>query len=341
MKKIWVILCTMIMLFSINISVYAKEEMTLSVGEVKANGNETVTVPIILSNNGGICGMALSIEYDDGLKLVEVNGGNALSSMVFTKPGDLTAVPIRLLWDGVEDDTTNGTIATLKFVTPKKEGTYKISISYEKGEIVDGMLNPVSINIKNGTIQVGEVVDKPLFTDVFENAWYYDAVNYVYEEGLITGTSDVTFEPNSPMTRGMLVTVLYRKEGRPEVPATTKFSDVESNKYYAKPITWASEKNIVSGYKDGTFGPNDSITREQIAKVLFRYAEYKGYDVTASQSLSNYKDASKVSSYAVKYMEWATAEGLIKGSNGVLNPKGDATRAEIAAMLRRFIEKYE
>ena len=110
---------------------------------------------------------------------------------------------------------------------------------------------------------------------------------------------------------------------------------------YEKGVVWASEADIVSGYTNGKFGPDDSITREQLAKVLYRYAEYKGYDVTASESLSSFKDASSVASYAKRYMEWAVAEGLIKGSSGNLNPKGEATRAEIAAILKRFVERYE
>ncbi len=179
------------------------------------------------------------------------------------------------------------------------------------------------------------------FTDVSSDKWYYNAVKWASTKGLLTGTSDTTFAPNDPMTRGMLVTVLYRMEGRPSISATIKFADVISSKYYAKAIAWASSQNIVSGYSNGKFGPEDSITREQLAKVLYLYADYKGYDVTAKESLSAFNDASNVSSYAKKYMQWAVAEGLIKGSNGKLKPKGEATRAEIAAILKRFIERYE
>lgn len=182
---------------------------------------------------------------------------------------------------------------------------------------------------------------EPPFSDIYYKAYYFDAVIWAYENGLLTGTSDTTFSPNDSMTRGMLVTVLYRKEGRPEVEGDIKFPDVLNSKYYAKAINWASSLNIVAGYTNGEFGPEDSITREQIAKILYRYAEYEGYDVTASTDLSGFSDASKVSAYADKYMKWAVAEGLIKGSNGYLNPKNNATRAEIAVILKRFVEKYE
>ncbi len=178
------------------------------------------------------------------------------------------------------------------------------------------------------------------FKDVSSGRWYYSAVKWAMNSGYITGTSDTTFAPNDPMTRGMLVTVLYRAAGRPSASADTQFPDVDSNKYYAKAISWAAKENLVSGYSNGNFGPEDSITREQIAKILYRYAEYAGYDVTASVDISDYWDAGNVSPYAKKYMKWAVAEGFIQGSNNKLNPKGNATRAEIAAILKRFMDKY-
>ena len=179
------------------------------------------------------------------------------------------------------------------------------------------------------------------FKDVPPYKWFYGSVKWAYEKGLLTGISDTEFAPNEPMTRGMIVTVLYRMEERPEVNGDAVFADVNLSKYYAKGIEWAASENIVSGYTNGNFGPEDSITREQLAKILYRYAEYKGYDVTASKELTGFSDASKVASYAEKYMKWAVAEELIQGSNGKLNPKGNATRAEIAAILKRFVEKYE
>ena len=179
------------------------------------------------------------------------------------------------------------------------------------------------------------------FLDIDANKWYCSSVKWAYESGLLTGTSSTEFDPNGQMTRGMLVTVLYRKEGRPSVKKTNSFSDVDAKKYYASAITWASANKLVSGYTNGNFGPEDSITREQIAKILYLYADYKGFDTTNSADISSYKDAAKVSGYAKKYMQWAVAEGLIKGSNGELNPKGNATRAEISAILKRFVEKYE
>ncbi len=179
------------------------------------------------------------------------------------------------------------------------------------------------------------------FTDVESDKWYYDSVEWVYKNGLLTGTSETKFSPNDPMTRGMLVTVFYRKEGRPIAPLTKVYPDVLRGKYYVISIDWATAVGIVSGYSNGNFGPEDSITREQLAKVLFQYAKFKGYDVEASADLSEFSDASNVSKYAEKYIKWTVAEGLIKGSNGRLNPKGEATRAEISAIIKRFVERYE
>lgn len=179
------------------------------------------------------------------------------------------------------------------------------------------------------------------FTDVSTRKWYYNAVKWAYTEGYLTGTSDTTFSPNDPMTRGMLVTVLYRMEGRPNVSGSTSFPDVKEDKYYAKAVCWAANEGLVSGYQDGNFGPEDSITREQLVKVLFQYSKYKGHYMGSRTSIDGFKDANEVSSYAVRYMEWAVREGFIEGSGGELNPKGNATRAEISAILKRFVEKHK
>ena len=177
-----------------------------------------------------------------------------------------------------------------------------------------------------------------LFKDVNHDQWFYQAVKWVYENQLIMGTSDDTFSPNDTMVRGQLLTILYNLEDCPSVNESIRFPDVNDDKYYANAIHWASSNNIVSGYTNGMFGPEDSITREQAAKVFYLYAKYKGYDVSVSGSLSDFSDASKISNYAKKYMKWAVGEGLFKGSNGKLNPKGTATRAEISAVLKRFLE---
>ena len=176
------------------------------------------------------------------------------------------------------------------------------------------------------------------FTDVASSEWYYEAVQYVYNNELMNGMSATTFEPNSTTTRGMIVTMLYRLENEPTA-ASAGFSDVAAGQWYTDAVNWAAANNIVNGYGDDQFGPTDTITREQMMAILYRYAQYKGYDVTASADLSAYTDAANISSYAVSAMQWAVGEGLINGiTDTTLVPGGSATRAQVAAILMRFCE---
>ena len=176
------------------------------------------------------------------------------------------------------------------------------------------------------------------FTDVREADWFYDDVVYAYENGLFSGTSDTTFSPNASMTRAMLVTVLYRLEGQPTVSGRSGFSDVKLNSYYEDAVTWAADNGIVNGTGATTFSPNANVTREQMAAILYRYAQYKQYGTTASAGLNGFSDAAKVSTYAKAPLSWAFAEKLVNGSEGRLLPTGNATRAQVAAILHRFVE---
>ena len=179
--------------------------------------------------------------------------------------------------------------------------------------------------------------DTSAFSDVKTSAWYHEDVQYVSENGLMKGTGENLFSPDATTTRGMIVTILYRLEGEPSPTGVCPFQDVASGKYYEKAITWAAENGIVSGFSADTFGPDQNITREQMAAILYRYATYKKYDVSTAGDLSKFPDADKVSSYAVDAVKWANAAGLINGSNdGKLYPAGNATRAQVAAILTRF-----
>ena len=176
------------------------------------------------------------------------------------------------------------------------------------------------------------------FTDVNEGDWFYDVVQYAYENGLMTGTSATTFEPNTSTTRGMIVAVLNRLEGGPTAEAAG-FTDVNAGDWYADAVNWAASVGIVNGFEDNTFRANDPITREQMAAILYNYADYKGYDVSERADLSGYADADSISSWALDTLEWANAEGLITGmSADTIAPQGQATRAQVAAMFERFIE---
>lgn len=177
------------------------------------------------------------------------------------------------------------------------------------------------------------------FTDVAEGAWYFDSVKYVHSEGMMVGTSATKFSPDATTTRSMIVTILYRLEGEPAVSGTSSFNDVAEGKYYANAVKWAAENEIVGGYGGGVFGPDDTITREQLAAILYRYAAFKGFDMTKTADLSEFTDSGKISGYAEAPLSWANAEGLINGKGGgILDPLGNATRAEVAVMLMRYCE---
>ena len=179
------------------------------------------------------------------------------------------------------------------------------------------------------------------FADVDADDWFHDSVTYVYENGMMEGTSDTAFSPSMTTTRGMIVTILWRLEDSPEADGQTGFTDVADGAWYADAVNWAAGQDIVEGYNGG-FGPEDIITREQMALILYRYAQYKGYDTSATDALNGFADAGAVSSWAEDAVAWAVGAGLMEGKGGdVLDPAGTATRAEAAAILTRFCQNIE
>jgi len=175
------------------------------------------------------------------------------------------------------------------------------------------------------------------FTDVKTGDWFYDSVRYTVENKLFNGTSATTFSPNADMTRAMLVTILYRLEGKPAVSGTNSFSDVKDGEWYTDAILWANGKKLVEGYGNGLFGTNDSITREQMAVILYRYAQMKGCSTAKTAELTKFTDAKSVSEWANSAIKWAVAEGLISGTTATtLEPRGTAARAQVATILMRF-----
>ena len=176
------------------------------------------------------------------------------------------------------------------------------------------------------------------FTDVRSTDWFYDAVNYVYSEGIMDGTSVYMFSPNNATSRGMLVTILWRLAGQPVVTGTS-FSDVSSSAYYYYAVLWASKYGIVDGLGNNMFGPDQAITREQFAVILYRYAQHCGYSTSANSTLVGYADSNKISSYALTAMRWACGAGLFEGDERAnLNPQGQTTRAAAAKLLMTFQE---
>ena len=339
---------------------------------VKTDGNGTASV----SHAKAVVGteIALTATPNKGYHFKEwevISGGVTIKDDKFTMPS--ANVEVKAIF---EKDTGGGgggynppvTYYTLRFETgggsdiPSVQGTYNTYIDLTKyvptwrGHTFIGwysersLMNKVSgvYLTKDMTVYAGWRVDENPgtganpFTDVSEKDWFYGDVMFVYENGLMLGTSKTLFSPYGTATRGMMATILWRMEGSPAPKGKNSFTDVEAGKWYADAITWTAENGIFAGYGKDKFGPDDPITREQLAAIFYRYADYKGYDLTVKGNLDKFKDADKITDYAKTAMQWAVGSGLMKGKSGnLLDPQGTATRAEIAAMLHRFIEKYE
>ena len=226
--------------------------------------------------------------------------------------------------------SSNNGIATVDSngnITAKGSGTATITAN------VKSFNTSIKLNVNS--------VEKLPFNDVKKTDWFYQAVSYTYRNNIISGYNATTFAPNDKLTRGMIVTILYRMEGSPNNDGKSKFSDVSTKEYYAKAVKWAVNNGIVHGY-DGTtkFGPNDNIIRQDLAAILKNYAGFKKKDIKSTTGLNKFKDYKSIDSYALSAMQWAVSKGVITGNdNGTLNPKGNATRAEAAAMIQKYCNK--
>ena len=257
-------------------------------------------------------------------------------------------IPVEATQGGtVTADPTAAKAGATVTLTPAPDRGYQVG----SVAVTDRFGDPVAVTeqadgtytfvMPNGQVTVTVTfAEAPLpFHDVTEGDWFYDAVRYAYETGLMDGVGDNLFAPNSQTTRAQLVTILYRLAGEPEPGGDSGFSDVAAGTWYTDAVVWAAENGIVNGTTDATFAPGEDITREQLVTVLYRYAESKGYDVSASADLSGYPDADQIQSYAAESVAWAVAEGLIQGfEDNTLRPAGNATRAQIATILMRFCE---
>lgn len=269
----------------------------------------------------------LSVSFVDGQHRVyvkDVSNGSLTANVNWAAEGDkvyVTAKPSKgyeLTWLSVK--AADGTV--LKIYEALGENTYYFYMP-DQYVTVSGIFSVISSGLP--------------FVDVNSGAWYYDAVSFVYNKGIMNGVTSTTFEPNSTITRGMVVTMLWRMAGEPYVSGGS-FSDVASGRYYSTAVAWAAKNGIVDGYSSTVFGVNDPVTREQFATILYRYAKYMGYSTTGS-SLTGYYDANSVSSWARDAMGWAVKNGIVTGSgNSRLNPTGTASRAEVAQMFMSFYE---
>ena len=262
-----------------------------------------------------------------------VEGGTVKANKRYAEAGEtfrFTAIPDK----GWELDTLTVTDSRGREIdlTDKGDGVYSFTMPARRVEI---------------EVSFREIVVEPEhlpFTDVPEDAWYADAAAYVYEHGLMAGTSATTFAPDATTSRSMIATILWRMAGSPVVNYAMDFEDVDPAAYYGEAIRWAASEGIVGGYGNGLFGTNDPITREQFAAMLWRYAQEQGYDVSIGENTNilSYTDVADLSEYAISAMQWAVGAGIINGTGdgSTLSPQGQATRAQAAVMLMRFCEEY-
>ena len=299
-------------------------------GKVTAEGEGEATITVTTADGGktATCTVTVTRPY------IPPANPNYRITLEATQGGTVTADPTA---------AKAGTTVTLTPVPDRGYQVGSVAVTDRFGDAVavteqaDGTY---TFTMPNGQVTVTVTFEEtPLpFTDVTEGDWFYDAVRYAYETGLMDGVGDSLFAPNSETTRAQLVTILYRLAGEPEPGGDSGFSDVETGTWYTDAVAWAAENGIVNGTTDTTFAPGDDITREQLAAILYRYAAYQGYDVSQRADLSGFGDASSISGYAQEALSWAHAQGLVLGfEDGSLRPQGTASRAQIAAVLMRFL----
>lgn len=326
---------------------------------VKGNG-ETVTVGRTVTFTLDRNGKNFSGTVQGASSRTTVTEANGVYTCVYSAPsgggGSSTttyavSTPSGVKHGSVSVSHKNASKGTAVTITVKPDSGYELddlTVTDQSGDAVK--LTKKSDTQYTFTMPASKVeitvsfVEEPALTtlpflDVQTGDWFYDAVMFVYGEGMMNGTSSTTFSPDATTTRGMIVTILHRLAGSPASRESADFLDVPAGQYYSEAVAWASENGIVNGYDDGNFGPDDTITREQMAAILYRYAGFQGYDMSAKADLSGFSDAGTVSGYAQEAIRWANAAGLVSGtSTTTISPKAGATRAQVAAILMRFCE---
>lgn len=264
----------------------------------------------------------------------ETNGGNKIDSVKVSKNGILSK-PTEPTKEGFDFDGW--------YTDKALKSAYDFDTKVTKSFTLYAKWTEKATEPVEPTEPIGSTAPewKNPFTDVKKSDWFYTNVEYAVNNKLMNGTTATTFAPNESLTRGMLVTILYRAEGEPAVNKSIPFSDVDANTYYSNAVVWAQQNGIVNGVTENEFAPENNITREQIAAIMFRFAKYKGYDVSVGESTNilSYTDAESISEYAISAMQYAVGSGLMKGKTETsINPQDNATRSEIAAILQRFLE---
>ena len=301
-------------------------------GTINNRGTLTIEPGGNLAGSGTVTGNSVEWPYTPPpanpnyrIDVTTTEGGTVTKDPAAAKAGEtVTLTPAPDAGYEVGDVTVTDRFGDAVEVTEQADGTYTFTMP--NGQ--------VSVNVT-----FVEVQPEPLpFTDVNEGDWFHDAVQYVYDNGLMDGVGDGHFAPNATTNRAMVVTILYRLAGEPDVSGDAAFTDVAPGLWYSTAVAWAAEKGIANGISETEFAPGNNLTREQLATVLYRYAQDQGYDVSASADLSGYPDAGQIQSWAQDAMTWAVAEGLLQGfEDDSLQPGGTATRAQIATILMRFL----
>lgn len=329
------------------------ETITLLANGQTATVAKTVTFTVV--DGGNTC----TIKDGYGKTVEPENGVYTITFYGYPSDGGSTTTPTSY---GITVSTAeNGTVKSSNS-SAAKDATVTITVTPGEGYVLDTL---TVTDKDNNTVALTKVSDTQYtfkmpasavtvkatfkkdegtqpaalpFNDVSESEWFYEAVKYVYDKGMMNGVSDTSFAPYSNLTRGMIAQVLYNLEGKPAVSGSA-YTDVAADQWYNDAVNWAAQKGIVTGYGDSTFGPMDNITREQMAAILYRYAQYKGYDVSAKGDLTAFTDGNTVSDWAKDAMSWAVGTALFNGKgDGILDPTTTATRAEVAKILMTYCE---
>ena len=310
----------------------------LSVNPGQGSEN-TVTLDLNAENatNG-----KLTVSYDaDVLTLTAVDAAGMTLTSYLGEDGTLT-------FGYAAKDAVRGKLATLHFAYDRSTCPISTTVTVstlEENEDTDRASENVTLKLRDVVVIPSEP-GKPTepdfpFKDVTTDHPFYEDIKYVYEKGLMQGVSEDIFQSGTTTTRGMIATILYRMEGEPVVKNASSFKDVADGMFYTKAVAWAAANGIVNGYADGTFRPDQTISREQMAAILYRYAQYKGCDVSVGEdtNILSYTDATQVAEYAIPAVQWAVGAGIINGTTAsTLSPKGSATRGQVAAILHRYCE---
>ena len=369
-KRIAMLLTALCLLFALTVPGFAAGQLKLNYN-LTANGNssvtvktgDTITVTFAIKRtdnpeNFKLNAMDNDIEYDSSFfapvgTVTVVCGGQAAAAFDQRLKNDQPIVRVNDMACSYDADQT---ICTFQLKVIGSSGSSVLRCSEELAYDTNG--NPIAVTSSNLTVTIsggitpsapgtGERLKKdcprdascPIaqFTDTANDAWWHDGIHYCVEHGLMNGVGDGLFDPNGTTSRAMIVTMLWRMEDRPATRSTTSFKDVSADAWYAEAVRWAQSTGIVKGYDADSFGPDDDITREQLAAILYRYAEYLGVSVSQRADLSGYSDTGKISAWAAENMQWANAVGLVTGrSETTLVPQSMATRAEAATVIARF-----